>query len=101
MQPAVSRGLFAAIDADEFEQAIYGKTLRGTLQQHQRAIQLLSVLDHQTGDVLNQTQIDPQTNEEKAAIQLLETLVLRSRRKFRRRPLSYANRVCPTSSGGC
>ena len=93
--------LFKAIDADEFERAIRewtgglsglqideeilaavfidGKTLCGTLQQHQRAIQLLSALDHQTGYVLSQTQIDPQTNEEKTALVLLKTLVLQGK----------------------
>jgi len=93
--------LFKAIDADEFEQAIRewtsglsdfkideenlkaisidGKTLCGTLQQHQRAIHLLSALDHQTGYVLSQTQVAPQTNEEKTALVLLKTLVLQGK----------------------
>ncbi|MGB0600539.1 MAG: ISAs1 family transposase [Rubripirellula sp.] len=93
--------LFKAIDADEFEQAIRewtnglsdfkideenlkaisidGKTLCGTLQQHQRAIHLLSALDHQTGYVLSQTQVHPQTNEEKTALVLLKNLVLQGK----------------------
>lgn len=93
--------LFKAIDADEFEQAIRewtsglsgieideeiltaisidGKTLCGTLGRHQRTIQLLSAFDHQTGYVLSQTQIDPQTNESKTALQFLKTLVLQGK----------------------
>jgi hypothetical protein len=42
------------------------------LQPHQRALHLLSALDHQTGYVLNQTQVDPTTNEAKAALELLK-----------------------------
>ena len=57
--------------------SIDGKTLCGTLQPHQRALHLLSALDHQTGYVLNQTQVDPTTNEAKAALELLKGLVLK------------------------
>jgi DDE_Tnp_1-associated/Transposase DDE domain len=93
--------LFKAIDAEEFEQAIRqwtgqlleteineetlaavsidGKTLCGTLQQHQRTVHLLSALDQQTGYVLSQTQVDPQTNEAKTALGLLKTLVLQGK----------------------
>ena len=67
--------LFQAIHAEDFERAIRewtsrlpgieiseqclcavsidGKTLCGTLQQHQRAIHMLSALDHQTGGLHN------------------------------------------------
>jgi hypothetical protein len=90
--------LFKVICAEEFEHAIRkwtnqlegvqieddslravsidGKTLCGTLQQHQRAIHLLSAFDHQTGYVLSQMQVDPQTNEAKAALEFLKTLIL-------------------------
>jgi len=56
---------------------IDGKTLRGSLQQHQRAVHLLSALDHQTGCVLSQTRVDSKTNEAKAAFALFKTLVLK------------------------
>jgi hypothetical protein len=59
--------------------AIDGKTLRGTLQQHQRAIHLLSVLDQRTGCTLAQTPVDEQTNEFKTAEKLLRSLVLEGR----------------------
>ena len=59
--------------------AIDGKTLCGTLQQHQRAIHLLSVLDQRTGCTLAQTPVDEQTNEFKTAEKLLRSLVLEGR----------------------
>ena len=59
--------------------SIDGKTLCGTLQQHQRTIHLIAALDHQTGYVLSQAQVDPETNEAKAALQFLKTLVLRGK----------------------
>lgn len=59
--------------------SIDGKTLCGTLQQHQRAIHLIAALDHQTGYVLSQSQVDPETNEAKAALQFLKTLVLQGK----------------------
>ncbi|WP_339736430.1 hypothetical protein [uncultured Gimesia sp.] len=43
--------------------SIDGKTLCGTLQKHQRAVHLLSALDHQTGYVLSQTQVGSKTND--------------------------------------
>ena len=90
--------LFKVIDVEEFERAVRewtsqlpgmkrdeeclsavsidGKTLCGTFQRHQRAIHLLAAFDHQTGYVLSQMQVNPQTNEAKAALALLKTLVL-------------------------
>jgi len=59
--------------------SIDGKTLCGTLQPHQRAIQLLAALDQQTGYVLSQTEIPHDTNEAKAALMLLKTLVLQGK----------------------
>lgn len=59
--------------------SIDGKTLCGTLQPHQRALQLLSALDQQTGYVLSQTEIHYETNEAKAALKLLKTLVLQDK----------------------
>jgi hypothetical protein len=59
--------------------SIDGKTLCGTLQAHQRAIHLLAAFDHQTGYVLSQTQVAPDTNEAKTALGLLKTLVLQGK----------------------
>jgi len=59
--------------------SIDGKTLRGSLQQHQRAVHLLSALDHQTGYVLSQGQVDSKTNEAKAILAFLKTLVLQGK----------------------
>lgn len=91
--------LFKLIDAEAFERAIQewtsrlpglqidedslravsidGKSLCGTLQPHQRALHLLAAMDHQTGYVLSQRQVDAETNEAKAALMLLKTLVLK------------------------
>jgi hypothetical protein len=67
--------------AEEALQAVAmdGKSLCGTLQAHQQAVHLLSLLDHATGCVLSQTRVDAKTNEAKTALELLETLVLSGR----------------------
>ena len=73
------------LDGIEFDEAalqpvsIDGKTLCGTLTRHERAIHLLSAFDHQTGCVLSQCQVAPQTNEHKAALEFLKTLVLKGK----------------------
>lgn len=59
--------------------ALDGKVLCGTLQPHQPAIHLLAALDHATGCALSQQEVDPRTNEAKAALELLKNLVLRGR----------------------
>lgn len=59
--------------------ALDGKTLCGTLQAHRRAVHLLSVLDQATGCTLSQTRVDENTNEAKAALELLCGLVLQGR----------------------
>lgn len=59
--------------------AMDGKTLRGTLAKHQRAIHLLSLLDQRTGYTLHQLRVDGKTNEHKAALELLKTMVLKGR----------------------
>ncbi len=59
--------------------ALDGKTLCGTLQPHQRAVHLLSLLDQRTGCVLSQSRVDGKTNEHKEALQILKTLVLQGR----------------------
>ena len=59
--------------------AIDGKTLRGTLTSHQRAVHLLSLFDQRTGCVLSQQRVDEKTNEHKAALEQLQTVVLKGR----------------------
>jgi len=59
--------------------AIDGKTLCGTLQPHQRALHLLSVLDQATGCTLNQVAVNDATNEFKTVGKLLQDLVLKGR----------------------
>lgn len=59
--------------------AMDGKTLRGTLGTLDRAVHLLSLLDQQTGAVLRQLQMPPDTNEHKAALTLLKAVALRGR----------------------
>lgn len=59
--------------------ALDGKTLRGTLSIHGKSIHLLSLFDHQTGGVLRQIAMPPDTNEHKAALALLKTVVLKGK----------------------
>jgi predicted transposase YbfD/YdcC len=56
-----------------------GKTLCGTLRALERAVHLLSAVDHQTGFVLSQSRVDEKTNEHKAALPLLKAMVLQGR----------------------
>ncbi len=74
-----ARELEAPADAWAARQAIAidGKTLRGAMQQHGRSLHLLSLLDHATGSVLSQLKMPAETNEHKAALELLKTIVLR------------------------
>jgi hypothetical protein len=57
--------------------SIDGKTLCHTLTAHQRNVQLLALLNQRTGCVLSQQAVPSDTNEAKAALELLKTLVLR------------------------
>ena len=59
--------------------ALDGKTLCGTLQVHERSVHLLSLLEHKLGCTLSQQAMDRATNEHKAALEILETLVLKGR----------------------
>lgn len=59
--------------------ALDGKSLCGTMSAHERTVHLLSLLDQQTGLVLSQMPVDAKTNEPKAALKLLETLVSKGR----------------------
>lgn len=56
--------------------AMDGKTLCGTLTPHTRAVHLLSLFDQRLGCVLSQQRVDERTNEHKAALELLHTIVL-------------------------
>ena len=51
----------------------------GTLRPFARAVHLVSLVDHQTGCVLSQCRVDEKTNEHKAALNLLKTIVLKGR----------------------
>lgn len=75
----VRDGLELSLDEELSAASIDGKTLRGTLTAHQKAVHLLSALDHKLGCVLSQMPVDEKTNEHKAAMQLLESLVLEGR----------------------
>jgi len=66
-------------DEDLAAVSIDGKTLCGTLRPHSRAVHLLAAVDHRTGCVLSQCRVDEKTNEHKAAIDLLKTIVLECR----------------------
>lgn len=56
-----------------------GKTLCNTLAAQERNVHLLSLLDQSLGGVLSQQAVDPTTNEAKAALELLKTVVLQGR----------------------
>lgn len=59
--------------------AMDGKSLRGALGAHGQLIHLLSLLDQRTGFTLRQLEVPGDTNEHKAALELLKTLVLKGR----------------------
>lgn len=59
--------------------AIDGKTLCGTAQPHTATLHLLGILDQATKCMLSQQAVEGKTNEHKAALELLKTLVLKGR----------------------
>jgi hypothetical protein len=68
------------VPSEELEAlAIDGKTLCSTLGEHGRSIQLLSLFDAKSGCVLSQMPVPTTTNEAKAALEILKTLVLEGR----------------------
>jgi hypothetical protein len=94
------QGLFSRLDADAFEAAVArwvarllpatgpddlrpvaidGKSSRGSGTADLPAVHLLSALDQRTGCVLAQARVPAETNEHKAALALLESMVLRGR----------------------
>jgi hypothetical protein len=64
------------LDIQDSELVFDGKTLRGTIKQHERTMAALSVLDRVTGGILAEHPIDPATNEAKTALQVLKDMVL-------------------------
>lgn len=82
LETALRNWILEKIDLDEEELAALamdGKTLCSTLAEHGRSLQLLSLFDQRTGCVLSQMQVPTDTNEAKAALEILETLVLEGR----------------------
>ena len=97
--PGAYRYLFLRLDAEGLEAALAGwiaplvqpeadqlrptpldgKTARGSHGPLRAAVHLLSLLDGPTGGVLRQAAVDAKTNEHKAALALLEGLVLEGR----------------------
>lgn len=76
----IHEALGIEFDADQLQAvSLDGKTLCGTLRPFSRAVHLLAAVDHQTGCVLSQCRVDEKTNEPKAALDLLRTLVLEGR----------------------
>lgn len=73
--------LVEAPPEDELPHAVAmdGKTLCGTMGEHGRSLELLSLFDQRTGCVLSQMQVPQDTNEAKAALPILRTLVLSGR----------------------
>ena len=57
----------------------YGKVLRGSFDRMRGTVRLLAALDHQTGCVIRQRAIPPETNEEKTCLEFLKDLVLDGR----------------------
>lgn len=56
-----------------------GKTLCATLRPFASAVHLLSAVDHQTGQVLQQCRVSDKTNEFKAALELLKRFCVTGR----------------------
>lgn len=76
----IAQGLELDLAPDEWQAvSIDGKTLCGTLQPFARAVHLLATVDHRTGCVLSQCRVDEKTNEHKAALELLQSMVLEGR----------------------
>ena len=59
--------------------SIDGKALRGTRTLDQAALMLISAFDHQSACVLLQRAVPSETNEQKAALDLLKQLILTGR----------------------
>lgn len=76
----VTEGLGLQLSDDDLQAvSLDGKTLRGAFTEHQRAMHVLAILDQQTGCILNQTVMDPTTNEAKASLKMLTEMVVKGR----------------------
>lgn len=82
LEQGLREWISAHVDVDDDELgslAVDGKTLCSTLAEHGRSIQLLSLFDAHTGCILSQMQVPTDTNEAKAALVILKSLVLEGR----------------------
>lgn len=84
LDEALARWISRELKLDPVDDSVQGisldgKTLCGTLKPFARAVHLLSAVDHRTGCVLSQSRVDEKTNEHKAALELLRSLVLEGR----------------------
>lgn len=76
----ISRALpDTSLDGELQVVSLDGKTLCGTLAAHGRSVHLLSLFDHKTGCVLSQMPVPEDTNEAKAALRILRSVVLRGK----------------------
>ena len=87
---AVSRWVAHLLPAPDFQGlrpvAIDGKSSRGSGMAGSPAVHLLSALDQRTGAVLAQARVPAATNEHKAALALLKSMVLHDHRRRRLLP---------------
>lgn len=60
-------------------QTIDGKTLKGTRGKWERARQVVSILENATGRIQAEIPVPTETNENKAAVELLKSLVLQGK----------------------
>lgn len=75
----VTEGLKLPIDEQDLQTILLdGKAMRGTRARYQRAMMVIAALDRATGSVLSQRPLQD-TTEAKAALELLEELVLKGR----------------------
>lgn len=56
-----------------------GKVLRGTRGKWERAWQVITLLDNHTGRVCSQAAVSVETNEQKAAVELLKSMVVQGK----------------------
>jgi hypothetical protein len=84
LEPVIRRWIADVLDyvpsKDELQPvAMDGKTLCSTLAEHGGMVHLLSLFDQRSGCVLSQLKVDRKTNEHKAALQIIKTLLLKGR----------------------
>lgn len=82
LENAIRQWAVKVLDIDDEQlrpTALDGKTLCNTMQSHGQSIHLLALLDHETGGVLGQLKMPADTNEHKAAMELLKSTCLQGR----------------------